>query len=249
MMNSKEGKENFIDYKVFSKALKFLPSGKTIYVNTINQYSYCIANVNSTFKKALEWSDVLLPDGIGVVAAMRFLSGLVIKKIAGAQIHGYLLRKLNKSAGSCFYMGSSEETLGLIKAKISKKYPNIRVGTYCPPFRKMFTKEQNEDIINAINDFNPEVLFIGMTAPKQEIWVYKNRKNLHPKMVCTIGAVFDFYAGNIKRPGQAWIDLGLEWLARLIKEPGRMWKRYIYYGPVFVWLVLKEKIRALTAKL
>ncbi len=240
-MQKQSKDKNFIDYTIFSKALGSLPSGKTIYVNTINQYSYCIANVNNTFKKALKWSDVLLPDGIGIVAAMRFLSGLVIKKIAGADVHSYLLKKLDKTSGSCFYVGSSEATLLLIKEKLSKEYPNIRVGTYSPPFKKVFSTEENDQIIRSIDQFNPEVLFVGMTAPKQEIWVYNNRKKLHPGIVCTIGAVFDFYAGTIKRPGKLWIYFGLEWFARLVKEPQRMWKRYIYYGLIFIWLIIKEK--------
>lgn len=81
--------------------------------------------------------------------------------------------------------------------------------------------------------FHPKFLFIGMTAPKQEKWAYANKEFLEAPIICSIGAVFDFYAGTVKRPGKAWINWGLEWLVRFAKEPRRMWVRYGYYGPVF----------------
>ncbi len=96
-------------------------------------------------------------------------------------------------------------------------------------------------MVNAVNDFQPDVLFVGMTAPKQEKWVYKHKDRLDAKIICAIGAVFDFYAGTVDRPQQFWINLGLEWFIRLYKEPKRMWKRYLYYGPVFVFHILKER--------
>ena len=88
-------------------------------------------------------------------------------------------------------------------------------------------------MINAVNAFRPDVLFIGMTAPKQEKWAFANKEMLDAPIICSIGAVFDFYAGTVKRPGKAWIYCGMEWLVRLVKEPKRMWIRYGYYGPVF----------------
>jgi len=235
---------NFIDYTLFSKALTNLPSRtSSLLVNTINQYSYCMAQKDSYFKKSLQNSDVLLPDGIGAVAAARLLTGEKIKKIAGADVHAHLLERLNNTNGSCFYLGASEQTLEKIKNRLHKEYPNIHVETYSPPFKPEFDKEDNEKMINAVNAFEPEVLFVGMTAPKQEKWVYAHKKQLHAKIICTIGAVFDFYAGTIERPGKLWIKLGLEWFVRLIKEPKRMWRRYLYFGPIFIWLMLKEKIK------
>ena len=78
-----------------------------------------------------------------------------------------------------------------------------------------------------------------MTAPKQEKWSIDNVHQLNTKTICAIGAVFDFYAGTVKRPSQFWIRLKLEWFIRLVKEPKRMWKRYLYYGPFFLYLLLK----------
>src|SRR5690606_5271371 len=86
-----------------------------------------------------------------------------------------------------------------------------------------------------------DVLFIGMTAPKQEKWAFVHKGALDAKVICSIGAVFDFYAGTVERPGMAWVNLGLEWFIRLVKEPKRMWKRYLYYGQIFIKDLMVEK--------
>ncbi len=234
---------NFIDFSIFSAGLSALPSRKQLLVNTINQYSYCIAQEDDAFKKSLQDSDVLLPDGIGVVAAVRLLTGQIIKKVAGADIHQYMLEKLNKTGGKCFYLGATNATLKLIKDKMSLEYPNVSVGTYSPPFKNEFDADDNKQMIDAVNAFQPDVLFVGMTAPKQEKWVNKHKSKINTQVICTIGAVFDFYAGTIERPSSAWRDLGLEWFVRLVKEPVRMSRRYLYFGPVFVFSVLKEKAK------
>ncbi len=236
-------KKNFIDYSVFTEPLSLLPSKPSMLVNTINQYSFCIAEKDAAFKTALQGSDVLLPDGVAIVGAVKLLTGDKIKKIAGADIHQYLLKKLDSNYGSCFYLGATEKTLTTIKEKLSKEYPNIRVGSFSPPYKQTFSAEDNDQMILAVNQFKPDVVFVGMTAPKQEKWSFEHKTKLNTNIICTIGAVFDFYAGTVTRPGNIWISLGLEWFIRLIKEPKRLWRRYLYYGPIFIALMIKEKIK------
>ncbi|MBM1105809.1 WecB/TagA/CpsF family glycosyltransferase [Aurantibacter crassamenti] len=235
-------KEQHIDclgYQVFEGELSSAFSSQKTLVNTINQYSYCIAKKDDDFSEALKQSDILLPDGVGIVIAAKLLYGKKIRKIAGADIHQFLLNKLNSEHGSCFYLGSSENTLSLINTRLSKEYPNIKSGFYSPPYKAKFSAEDNAQMTEAVNKFKPDVLFVGMTAPKQEKWSYENKEALDTSIICSIGAVFDFYAGTMKRPNKIWIDFGLEWLGRLFKEPKRMWKRYIYYGAVFAWHLTK----------
>jgi N-acetylglucosaminyldiphosphoundecaprenol N-acetyl-beta-D-mannosaminyltransferase len=229
------------DYFIFNGNLNQIGSTYKTLINTINQYSFCIAEEDLVFKKALQGSDILLPDGMAIVAAVKLLSGTQIKKIAGADVHLHLLQELELKGGSCFYLGSSEDTLLKITTRLSAAFPHIKVGTYSPPYQSEFSDADNQQMLNAVNNFQPDVLFVGMTAPKQEKWAHTHKEQLDTKIICSIGAVFDFYAGTVERPSQFWIDLRLEWFIRLLKEPKRMWKRYLYYGPVFVWLVLREK--------
>ncbi|WP_214610054.1 WecB/TagA/CpsF family glycosyltransferase [Zobellia barbeyronii] len=232
-------------YPIFNDSLEELKYEDKVLVSTINQYSYCIAEEDIEFKNALMQSDVLLADGVGIVAASSFLNNRDITKIAGADIHDFLLKKLNKEGGSCFYLGASESTLKKIEIRIKAQYPNIKIGTFSPPFKAKFDESESQAMIDAVNAMKPDVLFVGMTAPKQEKWAFDNKKHLEVGIICSIGAVFDFYAGTINRPAKVWINLGLEWLGRLVKEPRRMWKRYIYYGAVFSWYLIKEKVKAI----
>jgi N-acetylglucosaminyldiphosphoundecaprenol N-acetyl-beta-D-mannosaminyltransferase len=235
---------NFLGYPIYYGNLSDISEEKCL-INTINQYSYCIAEQDKEFKASLMSSDILLPDGVGIVSAIKLLYGKDIEKIAGADLHQSLLKTLNKNQGKCFYLGASEDTLKKIKARLSKNFPSIIVDTYSPPYKSEFSDIDNAQMIAAVNAFRPDVLFIGMTAPKQEKWSHMHNKLLDANIICSIGAVFDFYAGTVDRPGIFWINLGLEWLGRLIKEPKRMWKRYLYYGPIFVYYIIKEKIKLL----
>lgn len=244
-MNDAQQPYSFNDFPIYTGTLEDLPSKSSLLINTINQYSFCMAHQDAGFREALQMSDILLPDGIAMVAAEFFLSGNKIKKVAGADVHHHLIKELNEKSGSCFYLGASETTLTKIRTKMAKEYPNVKVGAYSPPFKKEFSMEDNHSMIKAVNTFAPDVVFIGMTAPKQEKWAYMHKDELNAKTICTIGAVFDFYAGNIKRPGEVWQKFGMEWLGRLLNEPQRLWKRYLYYGPVFIWLILKEKMTKL----
>ncbi|PWA04969.1 glycosyltransferase [Flavobacterium psychrotolerans] len=232
-----------MDYSIYSGDLAECAVGGKTLINTINQYSFCIAEKDAEFKKALQQSDVLLPDGMAIVAAVKLLYGNKIKKIAGADLHLHFLEELNKKGGSCFYLGSAENTLAKIEARISREFPNIKMKTFSPPYKAMFSDTEIHQMISAVNDFQPDVLFIGMTAPKQEKWGFKHKEQLDTKIICSIGAVFDFYAGTVVRPHPFWIKLRLEWFIRLVKEPKRMWKRYLYYGPVFIKLILQEKYK------
>jgi N-acetylglucosaminyldiphosphoundecaprenol N-acetyl-beta-D-mannosaminyltransferase len=235
---------NCLGYDIFAGSLKTLPISTTekSLINTINQYSYCIAEEDKEFKEALSQSDILLPDGVGIVAAAKFLKGENIEKISGADLHQHLLENLNSTGGTVFYLGSSNSTLLRIQKRLSKEYPAIKAHFFSPPYKQEFSKEESDAMVQQVNDVNPDVLFVGMTAPKQEKWSYHFKEKLNTNCICSIGAVFDFYAGNIKRPGKIWINMGMEWLGRLIQEPKRLYKRYLFYGPVFAYKLFQNKV-------
>jgi len=232
-------------YSVFADSLdKIELQDKKQIINTINPHSYIVAKGDEVFKKALESSDTLLPDGSGIVLASKILGDKEkIEKVAGADLHIYLLELLNSKNGKLFYMGASQSTLDIIEEKIAKVYPNIRVDSFSPPFKDEFSKEENQKIIDKINSFNPDVLFIGMTAPKQEKWLYQYQDRLNFKIASSIGAVFDFYAGKISRPSHFWIYIHLEWFFRFMKEPRRLWRRNLISTPLFLLEILKYSVK------
>lgn len=224
--------------------LQQLPEGKVL-INTVNAHSFNTAQKDSLFADALMRGDALIPDGISIVKACEWLKAKSQPKerIAGWDLFSYEMDKLNKKGGKCFFMGSSENVLSMIRRRVAIDYPDIKVETYSPPYKSEFTKEDNEAIIAAINQYDPDLLWIGMTAPKQEKWVYTHWDELDIHChVGTIGAVFDFFAGTVERAPIWCQEHGLEWAYRLLKEPKRMWRRYIIGNSLFLWNILKEKI-------
>ncbi len=140
------------------------------------------------------------------------------------------------------FLGSSEEVLEKIRREVYYIYHNLEVVTYSPPYKAVFSDEDNRAMIDAINKADPDLLWIGMTAPKQEKWVYEHWDELDIHChVGTIGAVFDFFAGTVKRAPKWWQRHGLEWLYRLISEPRRMWRRYLIGNVLFLWYIVREK--------
>ena len=224
-------------------SLKGIPQGKVL-INTINAHSFNVAQKDDLFAEALKNGDYLIPDGASIVKACKWLgtTSQPKERIAGWDLFLIEMEKLNSTGGKCFFMGSSNMVLGLIAERAQKDYPNIVVETYSPPYKQNFSDEDNTAIIHAINAAQPDLLWIGMTAPKQEKWTYShwNELDIHCH-VGTIGAVFDFYAGTAKRAPIWWQEHSLEWLYRLVIEPKRMWRRYVIGNPLFLWNIQKEK--------
>lgn len=232
---------SLLNYSVFSNELAQIQlTNKKQVVQTINAYSYVVAKSNNEFKKALQQADILLPDGFPVVWAARILKGVKIKKIAGNDLFIHLMHLLNEQSGKAFFLGSTDDTLAKIRNRCSDEFPNISVGAYSPPYKPLFTQEDSQLMIDKVNEFAPNVLFVGMTAPKQEMWVEQHKSQINAQIMCSIGAVFDFYAGTIQRAPMWMIKLHLEWFYRLLKEPKRLWRRYMVYSPRFFVDVIKE---------
>ena len=308
-----------------SKAeLAALPEGKLL-INTINAHSYNTARKDELFAEALTNGDVLIPDGVSIVKACRWIKAKSLPKerIAGWDLFEFEMNKLeecgmknvecgvsgeecgmknvecgvngeecgmnnssldNSSSASAdhscsgkrlyepsaklkilalasvstsraqnskfrerpltvMFMGSSQKVLDLVVKRAAEVYPHLKIVTYSPPYKPEFSDEDNKAIVEAINAADPDLLWIGMTAPKQEKWTYShwNELNIHCH-VGTIGAVFDFFAGTVERAPIWWQRHGLEWLYRLLKEPKRMWRRYIIGNTLFLWNMLKEKV-------
>lgn len=219
-----------------------LPDSKLL-INTINAHSYNTAKKDKLFAEALSKGDILIPDGYSIVKACRWLKAKSQPKerCAGWDLFVHEMEK-NKD-GKVMFMGSSEKVLSLIKERAGRDYPEMEVVTYSPPYKPEFSDEDNRAIIEAINYADPDLLWIGMTAPKQEKWAYSHWNELNIHCHCgTIGAVFDFYAGTVKRAPLWWQEHGLEWLYRLLKEPKRMWQRYLIGNTMFIYYIAKEKL-------
>ena len=133
-----------LGYTIFDKSLGSIDFAKNKIINTINPHSYCLSRYDKLFNKALQSSDILLPDGTGIVLAARILNNKKINKIAGADIHQYLLHQANLKSQKVFYLGASEITLQLIADRIAQEFPNIKVASYSPPYKPVFSIDDKQ---------------------------------------------------------------------------------------------------------
>ena len=219
-------------------------SDRKILLSCANPHSLVTAQSDSDFMNALNSSDHVVADGAGIILVSNFLGLNKIHRITGHDYFSALMSRANAQDKKykVFFMGSSGKVLNLIEHKTNEVYKNINlVGTYSPPFGD-WTEEENNKIIDAINLANPDILWIGMTAPKQEKWMFINKDKLDVSFIGAIGAVFDFYAGTVKRSPEWACKMGLEWLPRLVREPRRLFRRNFISSPLFLLMVFKEKL-------
>lgn len=229
---------NSLGFMVYSDSLSKIPAnGKKAYIiNTISPNSYGISTKDPLFHESLKHSDYLVLDGVYFALASIFLNGKNIKKNQGFDVFNHFMERINDAHGKVFFLGSSLKTLEKIKTKAETDFPNISIGYYSPPYKPEFSQEENSQMIEAVNLFEPDVLFIGMTCPKQEKWAFQNKNNLRTDIICCIGAVFDWYAGNEKTIAPVWYKLRLVWLIRTLNRP-EILKRYPNIG-IFFWHLL-----------
>ncbi|MEO7047066.1 MAG: WecB/TagA/CpsF family glycosyltransferase [Ferruginibacter sp.] len=237
-----------LGYDVFSSALNDvnLETSK-ILINTFSPNSYGLALKDKNFRESLKNSDILVLDGIGIALGSILLNGKNIRKISGQDCFDYFMHEANEKKWRVFFLGASEETLKKIVMRVWEEYPGIKTSSHSPPFKPMFTMDDKEVMIRDINKFNPDILFVGLTAPKQEKLAYEIKNLVDARIIITIGNVFDWYAGNSKRPSEFWIKLRLEWFIRIFLRP-EIFKRntknqLIFLRDLFLHITCIRKIK------
>ena len=204
-----------------------------------NPHSLVTAQTDTVFYEALINAEQVVADGIGTVLLAKLIRANIGPRITGSDYFVSVMQALNNLGGArVFFFGSSEKVLNLIAARIRLDFHNITVcGCTAPPFCD-WPEDENHELLERIRAAKPDVLWVGMTAPKQEKWVFVNRYKLSVPVVGSIGAVFDFYAGTYPRAPQWLCRIGMEWAYRLLSEPRRMWRRNFVSTPVFIASVI-----------
>lgn len=190
------------------------------------------------FKEILNSADLVVPDGMPLVWLGRYRGHPLRRRVYGPELMETFCRQTGAKYRHFFYGGMPGVPTLLADALRSKHAINI-VGTYSPPFRTLSEREDAE-IIASIEAAEPDVLWIGLSTPKQERWMYEHRHKLRVPVVIGVGAAFDLNSGRIRQAPTWMREHGLECLYRLVREPTRLWRRYLIYGSEFVWNVTSE---------
>ncbi|HOU03663.1 MAG TPA: WecB/TagA/CpsF family glycosyltransferase [Bacteroidales bacterium] len=219
---------------------KSIKSGRQLAQFGVNSATINDIVRSDEFRLTINNADLVHIDGMSVVWALRSFGYSVPERVATPDLAEDILAMADRERMSVFLFGAQEDILSLCRKNIEDKYPNIviagsRNGYYRP--------EEEKNIFELINKAKPDILFLGMSSPKKELFFESYRHKLEAKYILGVGGYFDIISGQIRRAPRWMQDTGLEWLFRLMQEPRRLWKRYLIGIFQFFWLVMKEKIR------
>lgn len=226
--------------KTIELAVDLISAGRKTMFTTVNTYSIVVAQNHSEYLKHFKQADVVLPDGMGVVLAVRSLGRECPERVAGPEFVDALLPMAEDKKFSIFFLGSTEENLQKIEHNLRLEHPAIRIaGHYSPPHVSL-SEFDDDRIVERINLASPDILLVGMTAPKQELWLSRNYDKVNATFMIGVGAAFDYLAGVKTQCPKIIGRLGLEWLHRLVHSPRHVWKRELTI-PMFVYLFMTKQ--------
>ncbi len=202
------------------------------------------ANKNQTLQQLYNSADLTLCDGVPLIWASKFLGkGILKSRVTGLDLLPRYIARCHEQKHSQFFLGAKEGVGALLRKQCEKKYPGIKIsGVYSPPFAEKFSDTENEKIIQLINQVKPDILWVSLTAPKQDFWIQEHLHRLDVKVAIGVGGAFEVAAGLIDRAPVFMQKNGLEWLYRFYKEPGRLFKRYFIEAPAFFPIIILQKI-------
>ncbi len=228
--------DNVFQNEALDIVISFLDSDNCKTVVTPNSEIAQLCIENKEVKTAINSADLIIADGIGVIYASKILKKPLKQKVAGIDIAYLLLPILEKEQKSLFLLGGNEGIAELAKKNIKEKYPNINIcGTQNGYF------ENEKEVIDKINAISPDVIFVCLGFPKQEIFMSKYKNIINAKVMLGLGGTLDIIAGNKKRAPEFFINLKLEWLYRLIKEPKRIVR--MLKLPKYLFFAIKIRFR------
>jgi len=215
---------------------------KSNYVTVADVNSIMEGYVNKDFRNIHNRAGMVTPDGMPLVWFGRYSGQENLKRVCGSDLMLELCNESKTKGYKHYFYGGNKGVPELLKSKLKEQFPGIKVvGTYSPPFRSL-TEEEDKDIIKTINDAKPDIVWVGLGAPKQELWMAKHVGQLEAPVLIGVGAAFNFHAGLVKR-APIWMQKGgLEWLFRLSKEPRRLWRRYLKNNPLFVLSIVQQAL-------
>ncbi|RZA18554.1 MAG: glycosyltransferase [Proteobacteria bacterium] len=218
-------------------------SGKPYYVVTPNSDHLVRLESDENLRQIYSQANLVIADGMPLVWASRLLGNPLEERVTGADLMPAVCEEAAKRGLSIFMMGAPEGVAIEAQKRLEKSYPGLKVvGAYSPPYGFEKDKQINTEIIEMINAAAPDIIFVGLGAPKQESWIHQNHQKFSKGAFLGIGASIDFIAGNVKR-APLWVQKsGFEWMYRLLQEPGRLAKRYAADTYV-LWIILREVFR------
>lgn len=222
-----------------------IANNEKIYVVTPNVDHIVKLQNDPEFVRCYDNAGLVLADGAPLILASKLLGTPLKERVAGSDLFFTLCENSASNKQRLFFLGGLEGVAAKAAEVLKAQFPGINiVGTYSPPFGFEHDQAENAKIIDMINSAEPNILFVGVGAPKQEKWIYNNIKDLNINVAIGIGASFDFAACTIKRAPKSFRNLGMEWFWRFMQEPKRLFRRYFIDSAEFVPIVVRQGLQS-----
>lgn len=219
----------------------WINAGEQNYVCVTPAHGVMDCQRDPTLKRIFNRSGLTTPDGMSMVWLLRLKGYDNVERVYGPDLLLAVAERSLECGWRHYFYGGAPGVADKMVVQLKSRFQDLEVaGTYCPPYRELTFKEDAE-IVGRINALNPDIVWVGLSTPKQERWMADHMGKLNAPVMVGIGAAFDFLAGA-KPQAPRWMQrAGFEWLFRLLSEPRRLWRRYIQY-PYFIWLVLAQSL-------
>lgn len=217
-------------------------TGQKIRANFCAVNNVVAANENPVLREYMSSSQIAVPDGMPLVWLGR-LKGRKVERICGPDFMPALCERSRQFGYRHFFYGGADGVAEQLAQNLTQRFPGLQVaGMYTPPFRPL-TEEEDADIVARINQAKPDFVWVGLSTPKQDEWIATHQTKLDAPNLLAVGAAFDFHSGNLQRAPR-WIQRsGFEWFYRLVREPKRLWRRYLVGNTMFVLYLAAEILR------
>jgi len=229
--------------QVVSQLVALAKHGGKAIVDFVPVHGLMCSVTDETYRKRVNTFDIVCPDGQPIRWALNYFHGTnLTDRVYGPETTWRLCEAAAQNDIGCYFYGATPQAIEKLTANLREKLPGLRiVGAESPPFRAL-TPEEDQAAVKRINDSGAEFVFIGIGCPKQGVFGHEHRDRLNGIQLL-VGAAFDFHAGTVDQAPPWMQKRGLEWLYRLVKEPKRLWKRYLVTNTHFMWLVIREWVR------
>lgn len=200
-----------------------------------NAYIVSLAQRDAELRALLDRAALVLADGMSIVWGSRWIGVQIPCRVAGPDLMTELCALSEKKNYRIFLLGSTPDNVKRLENALRQRWPALTLaGAYSPTFCDRLSEHENQRIIHQLKECAPDILFVGMSAPKQEKWIAQNLSRMEVPVCLGVGAAFDFISGRIPRAPEGMRRIGLEWLYRLWREPSRLWKRYLLGNFIFL---------------
>jgi N-acetylglucosaminyldiphosphoundecaprenol N-acetyl-beta-D-mannosaminyltransferase len=212
------------------------------YISVCNVHVVMECQQDASFRQAVNNAGLATPDGMPLVWLANRDSEQLVKRVYGPDLMLAVCESSVERSYKHFFYGGAEGVPEMLAEEMKNRFPGLQVvGAFSPPFRELSTEEENK-IIEMINHADPDIIWVGLGTPKQDLWMAKNRPRLSAPVMIAVGAAFDFHTKRVAQAPMWMQQAGLEWLFRLSQEPGRLWHRYLVYNPLFILKVIEQRL-------